>query len=106
MHLDEILRTAHELDASDVHLVAGHPPMVRVHTVIRPLEHPVIDPIGLENALRAILTEQQLKTFDENQDLDFSYEVATLGRYRVNAHKMRNGIGMALRVAPWRRLMG
>ena len=94
MHLDEILRTAYELDASDVHLVAGHPPMVRVHTVVRPLEHAPLDAATLESALKSILTENQLETFRSKQDLDFSYEVANLGRYRVNAHQMRNGIGL------------
>ena len=97
MHLDEILRTAYELDASDVHLVAGHPPMVRVHTVVRPLEHPPLDAVSLENTLKSILSENQFETFRTRQDVDFSYEVANLGRYRVNAHQMRNGIGLALR---------
>lgn len=97
MHLDEILRTAYELDASDVHLVAGHPPMVRVHTVVRPLEHAPLEASTLESTLKSILTEQQLATFLREQDLDFSYEVSNLGRYRVNAHRMRNGIGLALR---------
>jgi twitching motility protein PilT len=97
MHLDEILRTAYELDASDVHLVAGQPPMVRVHTVIRPLEHEVLEGSTLEQTLKSILNEKQMETFKSNQDLDFSYEVAGLGRYRVNAHQMRNGIGLALR---------
>ncbi|MCH2145552.1 MAG: type IV pilus twitching motility protein PilT [Phycisphaerales bacterium] len=97
MHLDEILRTAYELDASDVHLVAGQPPMVRVHTVIRPLDHDVLDADTLERALNSILNEKQMETFRSAQDLDFSYEVPSLGRYRVNAHRMRNGIGLALR---------
>ena len=97
MQLDEILRTAHQLDASDIHLVSGHPPMVRIHTVLRPLEHPVLDPGALEDVLRSILSEQQIRNFEERQDLDFSYHVASLGRYRVNAHRMRSGIGLALR---------
>lgn len=98
MHLDEILRTAYELDASDVHLVGGHPPMVRVHTVMRPLEHEPLDSADLQRTLESIVTENQLESFKKNQDLDFSYEVTGLGRYRVNAHAMRQGIGFALRV--------
>ena len=98
MHLDEILRTAHELDASDVHLVSGNPPMIRVHTVMRALEHDVLEAEELEKALESIISEQQVRQFKESQDLDFSHEVAGLGRYRVNAHRLRNGIGLALRV--------
>lgn len=97
MYLDEILRTAHELDASDVHLVAGHAPMVRVHTVMRSLEHEPLSAEELTSTLRTILSEQQHETFDKQLDLDFSYEVTGLGRYRVNAHRMRSGIGLALR---------
>lgn len=98
MHLDEILRTAYELDASDVHLVAGNQPMVRVHTVMRTLEYDVLEADELESTLSSITTESQLKTFNKNHDLDFSHEVVGLGRYRVNAHRLRNGIGLALRI--------
>ncbi len=97
MKLDDILRTAHENDASDVHLIAGHPPMMRVHTVITPMDYPVITPESAKRMLEHMTTPEQLKIFDENKDVDFSYEVAGLGRYRVNAHMQRQSIGLALR---------
>jgi len=97
MQLSDIFRTAHEQDASDIHFIAGHPPMIRVHTVVTPLDYPVLTKEGMERILDSMINERQKQMFHEVQDLDFSYEVPGLARYRVNAHVMRNGIGLALR---------
>jgi twitching motility protein PilT len=98
MHLETILRKAHELDASDVHLVAGHKPMLRIHTVMHPLEHDVITAEVMERALESLISPKQLKIFSENNDLDFSHEIEGLGRYRANAHRQRKGVGIAMRL--------
>ena len=98
MHLETILRKAHELDASDVHLVAGHALMLRIHTVMHPLEHEILTPEAMERALESLLSPNQLKTFSENNDLDFSHEIEGVGRYRANAHRQRQGIGIAMRL--------
>ncbi len=97
MNLADILRTAFDHDASDIHLVAGHPPMMRVHTVMTPMDYPILTPEACESALEEMISPQQKQLFDQHQDLDFSYEVKDLGRYRVNAHLQRGTIGMALR---------
>lgn len=98
MHLETILRKAHELDASDVHLVAGHKPMLRIHTVMHPLEHDVITAEVMERALESLISPKQLKIFSENNDLDFSHEIEGVGRYRANAHRQRKGVGIAMRL--------
>ncbi|MHC5022415.1 MAG: type IV pilus twitching motility protein PilT [Planctomycetota bacterium] len=97
MQLQEILKTAAEHEASDVHLVAGHPPMMRVNTVMTPMDFPIITPESAEGVLREIMTEIQLDRFQKEKDLDFSYAVPELGRYRVNAHMQRGTVGMAMR---------
>ena len=97
MQLLDIFRAAHEHDASDIHLIAGHPPMVRVHTVMTPMDYPILTPDSMRKILESMVNERQLELFDKNHDLDFSYEVQGLTRYRVNAHMQRGGIGMALR---------
>jgi twitching motility protein PilT len=97
MHLNDILRQAFEQDASDIHLVAGHAPMVRVHTVMTAMECPPLTADGLRRALEQMLTPAQLATFDTEMDLDFSYEVTGLQRYRVNAHLQKGVVGLALR---------
>ena len=98
MHLETILRKAHELDASDVHLVAGHKPMLRIHTVMHPLEHEVLTAEAMERALESLISPNQLKIFSENNDLDFSHEIEGVGRYRANAHRQRQGVGIAMRL--------
>ena len=97
MQLDEILRTADDMAASDIHLVAGRPPMLRVHTVIHRMDHPVLEASEVEEILAHMVDTEQLRVFREVHDLDFSYELRDVGRYRANAHQQRDGIGLALR---------
>jgi len=98
MQLDNILRLANEHNASDIHLVSGHPPMIRVNTVITPIDGPVLKPEEVETVLKSMTNEAQQGRFRELQDLDFSYEVKDLNRYRVNAHMQRGSIGIAMRL--------
>ena len=97
MDIDTILKVAMENDASDVHLVAGHPPMVRIHTVMTPLDYPVITPEGAMRMLKKIASEDHIKRFEDHRDADFSYEVPGLGRFRVNVHQQRGALGIAMR---------
>jgi len=97
MDLTAILNTAMEQDASDIHIVVGHPPLVRVHTIIQPLDYPVITSESAARILQAIAPPGALEAFKEMQDADFSYEVPGLARYRVNAHVQRKSVALALR---------
>ena len=97
MQLHDILRTAYEHDASDIHIISGHPPMMRVHTVMTPMDYPILTPESAQAALKEMISTRQQATFDEDKDLDFSYEIEGLCRYRVNAHMQRGSVGMALR---------
>ncbi len=98
MKLAEILRAAHEHDASDIHLISHHSPMIRVNTVITPLYFPVNTPEIIEMVLNDMISEDQWARFEEQHDLDFSHEVPDLARYRVNAHLQRGTIGLSMRV--------
>ncbi len=97
MDIDAILKVAMDLDASDIHLVPGHPPMARLQTVMTPLDYPVLTPEDTRRILQTIASEHHLKTFEEVRDADFSYEVPGIGRYRVNGHMQRNTVAIALR---------
>lgn len=97
MNLDDILKLAFEHDASDIHIVVGHPPLVRIHTIIQPMDHPVINAETAAGFLKAIAPAAALELFEKNQDADFSYEISGLGRYRVNAHVQRKSVALALR---------
>ncbi len=98
MQLHEILQTASKHDASDIHLVTGHPPIMRIHTVMTPMECPILAPKSVKEFLASMITKEQIDRFETEQDLDFSYEVTGLNRFRVNAHFQRGTIGMAMRV--------
>lgn len=97
MQLHDILRTAYEHDASDIHIISGHPPMMRVHTVMTPMDYPILTPESARAALLEMISSRQEETFEVAKDLDFSYEIEGLCRYRVNAHMQRASVGMALR---------
>ena len=98
MQLEEILQTADKQDASDIHLISGHPPIMRVHTVMTPMDLPILTPKSVGDFLAHMVTEKQVARFEELRDLDFSYEVQGLGRYRVNAHYQRGAVGLAMRI--------
>ena len=95
--LNDILRKANESDASDVHLVANHAPMVRSHTIMQPMEMPVLTGEDMWRILAGITNEHQRRHFEQHLDLDFSYEIPGFKRYRVNAHMQRGLVGMAMR---------
>lgn len=97
MDLDTILKTALELGASDIHLVAGHPPMVRIHTVMTPMDYPVITPESSMRMFHHMASEEQRARFEKVKDVDFSYEIPGLGRFRVNTHMQRQTIAIAMR---------
>ncbi len=98
MQLHEILQIATKHDASDIHLVSGHPPIMRIHTVMTPMECPILAPKSVKEYLDSMISKEQMDRFDREQDLDFSYEVTGMNRFRVNAHFQRGTIGMAMRV--------
>ena len=97
MDIDTILKTALDLGASDIHLIAGHPPTARIHTVMTPLDYPVITPEGARRMLDHMATPEVIKHFEKIKDCDFSYAIPGLGRFRVNAHMQRQAVGIAMR---------
>ncbi|MFG0286392.1 MAG: type IV pilus twitching motility protein PilT [Phycisphaerales bacterium JB039] len=97
MNLNEVLAAAHEADASDIHLVAGHPPVMRVHQVMTPMDFPVITPQSAFEMLQEMAPPESVEIFERQKDADFSYEISGLSRYRVNAHMQRGAVGLTLR---------
>jgi len=97
MTIDQILRAAAENDASDIHIVAGHPPMMRVHTVMAPMDFPVVTPEGVKSIFEHMAVPGVREIFKNQLDADFSYGVEGLARYRVNAHMQRGSIALSMR---------
>ncbi len=96
--LQDILHAAFDADASDVHLIAGHPPFMRVHQVMTPMDFDELTPDDAASMLEQMAPPEAQDIFHKNKDADFSYEIPDLARYRVNAHMQKGAIGMALRM--------
>lgn len=97
VELDAILRQAHEADASDIHIIAGEPPMVRIHQVITKMTETALSQEVVSAMFERIANKHTRQAFEEERDADFSYEVEGLARYRVNAHLQKGKIGLAMR---------
>ena len=98
MDLLKILKTAFDMDASDVHLIAGQPPTARVHQVMTPMDFPVLTPQTSRQFFEQMSPKESQAMFEKNKDADFSYQVDGLARYRVNAHMQRGSVGLAMRM--------
>lgn len=96
--LINILKLAYEAEASDIHLIAGHPPVMRVHQVMTPMDMPVITKEVARKFFEQISTADAKAVFEKQKDADFSYQVDGLARYRVNAHMQRAAVGIAMRM--------
>jgi twitching motility protein PilT len=100
MDVSELLIFAVENQASDVHLSAGEPPMVRIHGEMRKLEAPQLDGETVHRMIYDILSDDQRKTFEEFLELDFSLALGDYGRFRVNVFKQNRGDAAAFRPIP------
>lgn len=100
--IDEILTEMVRVGASDVHLTTGTTPMVRINGSLKALEgFGQVKPEGLRRTLYAFLTQKQREKFETNLELDLSYSVRGLARFRVNVYQQRESIGAAFRVIPY-----
>lgn len=97
-NLNEILKTAIDNKASDIHIINGQPPLIRLHTQMTATDFPVTTPESALAMLKSMLSDARMAAFEEKRDADFSYEMPGQARFRVNAHYQRNSIAMAFRV--------
>jgi twitching motility protein PilT len=100
MELNEFLKSMVEAGGSDAHLKVGMPPGVRVHGVLMPQGDERLRPQQTEEIARILLDEDQWKMFEERGDMDCSYSVAGVARFRVNVMRQRGSISVVLRNIP------
>jgi twitching motility protein PilT len=98
MKLIDILQYAAENDASDIHLVADHPPLMRSRTIVQAMDFPVLTAANVREMLDEMATQEAKHALRDHKDSDFSYEHEGLGRYRVNAHVQRKTVALAMRI--------
>lgn len=101
MDLDEILRKAIEMGASDVHLKVPLPPVTRVGGVLMPMRgEERLTPDEMRRVAFSIMNERQREIFVKTKELDMAYGVSKLGRFRVNVFSQRDTIAMVFRAIP------
>lgn len=98
--VDAFLELVVKQKGSDLHLVAGNPPRVRLDGDTYSVKYRELTTSEMEQLLFEIMTDAEINTFTEESNLDFAYEVKDLARFRVNAFKHLNGIGAVFRVIP------
>jgi twitching motility protein PilT len=100
VHMDDILKMAVERRASDIHLTAGLPPMVRVDGELVPLPFEIMRPEHTRRLVYDTLVEDNIQRFEQTHELDFGYSVKNLARFRFNVYIQRGSVAAALRMIP------
>ncbi len=100
MDITQLLQFSVQNKASDLHLSAGLPPMIRVDGDVRRLNMPALEHRDVYNLVYDIMNDKQRKTYEEFLETDFSFEVPGLARFRVNAFNHNRGAGGVFRTIP------
>lgn len=99
MNINELLAQVAKAGASDVHITVGIPPTMRLHGRLLPMtDYDRLMPPDIEPLVRSVTTPEQMRRIDELGELDFSYGVAGVGRFRVNVFRQRDQLAMVMRV--------
>jgi twitching motility protein PilT len=98
----ELLKAMVEMGASDLHITSGAPPQVRIDGQIRGLQHPVLQPAETKQLCYSILTDAQKRKFEEENELDLSFGVKGLARFRGNIFLQRGALAGAFRMIPYK----
>ena len=100
MDITELLAFSVQHDASDLHLSTGTPPLIRVDGDVRKLNIPAFDAKDVNALVYDIMNDRQRKEYEENLEVDFSFEVPNLARFRVNAFNQNRGPAAVFRTIP------
>jgi len=98
----ELLKTMVEMGASDLHITTGTPPQVRIDGQIRSLKFPPLQPAETKQLCYSILTDAQKRKFEEESELDLSFGVKGLARFRGNVYLQRGALAGAFRMIPYK----
>ena len=98
--IEAFLREMIERGASDLHLTTASPPMIRLHGELVALAHPPLSPTDTKNLSYSLLTEAQKKKFEDANELDFSFGIKSVSRFRGNLYLQKGAVGGAFRMIP------
>jgi twitching motility protein PilT len=98
--LPELLQTLVDVNGSDLHLTTQTPPQIRVHGKLQMLDLPPLGPAETKGLAYSVLTDSQKKRFEETLELDFSFGIRGLARFRCNVFNQRGAVAAVYRVIP------
>lgn len=102
VHIDDLLRLIVEKGSSDLHLAVGVPPILRLDGKLIHTNYERLTPRDSQRLVYDILTDEQIQRFESSMELDFSYSIAKLSRFRVNIYRDKGNVATAFRVIPTR----
>jgi twitching motility protein PilT len=98
--LPDLLKTMVEIDGSDLHIATNTPPQIRVNGKLQRLQMPELGPAETKGLVYSVLTDTQKKRFEETMELDFSFGIRGLARFRCNLFNQRGAVGAVYRLIP------
>jgi twitching motility protein PilT len=98
--IDAFFKLMNEQGASDLHLVSGQQPVLRIQGELERIKYKTLDNDGLKAMIYEIAPEDRVKIFEETGDMDFAYEIPGLARYRANFFQQQHGVGAVFREIP------
>jgi len=99
--LSELLKKMIEMGGSDLHISTNTPPRIRIHGKLRPLDMPPLTAVDTKALAYSVLTDAQKHRFEENLELDFSFGLKNLARFRGNVFNQRGAVAAVFRTIPW-----
>ena len=99
-HIDDLLREVVERGASDLHICVGVPPILRIDGQLIPLNYEKFTPMHTQRMMYDILSDEQIQRFEDQWELDFSYSLQQVARFRVNVFKDKGTVAAAFRLIP------
>jgi len=100
LDIKKLLKSVLAFKSSDLHLVVGSEPQIRIDKELRALNLPVLNAKDIEEMAYSLIEDKQKKIFEEHNELDFSFELKDVGRFRANYYRTIYGIGCAFRMIP------
>jgi twitching motility protein PilT len=100
MEMIELLQRGIDAKASDILLTVGVPPVLRVNGELTKMQLEKLSPKDVQHLVYSVLTERQVKLLEDHRELDFTYDVPGLSRFRVNVHFQRNSVAATIRTIP------
>lgn len=100
VHIDDLLKLVVERGGSDLHICVGIPPVLRVDGALNPLNYEKFGPRQTQRMMYDILSDEQIQRFEEQWELDFSYSLQNMARFRVNIFKDKGYVASAFRLIP------